>query len=202
MITYDKIEDLGMAVDMQSWPSHASPVFAELIHELKPKTIIEVGSWKGASACVMAKLGEPYGTKVLCVDHFCGDALHAIKGPQIPRDQWGYSRLFHQFLTNIKSQGLQDKIVPYPMDSTAGAVYLQHLKITAKLIYVDGDHTMHGCYNDIVNYWELLEPGGVMFIDDVLVFPEIFAATIRFCCERGIDMKTTPPFALLRKIAS
>jgi len=199
--TYDNIESLGLAVDMQSWPSAESGIFDKLIETLKPKTIIEVGSWKGVSAINMAKLGEPYGTHVHCVDTWLGAQEHFITGKdKLPRDAWGYPQLFHQFLTNVKAEGLQDRITPYPMTSVDGAAWLKHLKITAPLIYIDAGHDVTSCYNDICAYWPLLEPGGVLFGDDIEVFTSVKSAVFRFAHEREVKIGLTGAFWVARKM--
>lgn len=199
-VSYDNIESLSLPVDLQSWPSHESPVFADLINELKPKTIIEVGSWKGVSALVMAELSTPYGTHVHCVDSFLGSQEHFITGQdKLPRDAWGYPQLFHQFLTNVKDSGYADRITPHPMTSTDGAKWLKHLGITATLVYIDGDHGMNGCYNDMNAYWPLVEPGGVMFGDDINVFEGVKCAVTRFAIEREVRAGIIGPFWVIKK---
>ncbi len=40
--------------------------------------------------------------------------------------------------------------------------------ILPELIFVDGDHTYEGIYNDITNYYPLLAPGGIMLFHDYL----------------------------------
>jgi len=199
MNPYDDIESMGLAVDNQTWHSSSAPIFEELIDELKPKTIIEVGSWKGVSAMVMARLGRPYDSHVHCVDTWLGDVYHLINGDKIPRDKWGGSQLYHQFLTNVKAAGLHDQITPYPMTSSDGARYLAHKGTTAQLIYIDGSHHMEDCYQDLKNFWPLLEKGGVMFGDDHLVFSGVFAAVIRFSCEMNLNFKTQDPHWIIRK---
>lgn len=199
MNPYDNIESLGLETDFQSWPSHQSPVFKELIDELKPKNIIEVGSWKGVSAIVMAEASEEYGTHIHCVDTWLGDFLHHNGTDKLPRDQWGYPQLYHQFLTNVKARGHQDRITPYPMCSVDGARTLAKKGITAQLILIDAGHDMESCYWDERMFWGLLDSGGAMIVDDIFVFPEVMAATMRFCCEARVDLVRKDPFALLRK---
>jgi len=73
-------EDVFEGFDYQSYPSDVtgwggdSPAFAELIHEIKPSLIIEVGSWKGASAITMADAlaAEKLPGKILCIDTWLG----------------------------------------------------------------------------------------------------------------------------------
>lgn len=202
MTSYDGIEALGLQRDMQSWDSCKSPLFAKFIDETKPKNIIEVGSWKGVSACIMAELSAPYGSKIHCVDTWLGDVQHVLGKDKLPRDQWGYPQLFHQFLVNVKGAGYSERITPYPMCSVDGWRYLKHLGLRAELIYVDGGHDMETVYQDCKMYWDLLEPGGIMFLDDTLVFPTVFAGAIRFACEFNADMKTEDPFSYFRKPSS
>lgn len=200
MHSYDKIESAGLSKDMQSWESANSGIFGELITTLKPKTIIEVGSWKGVSACIMAELSAEHKTHIHCVDTWLGDAHHFISGTdKLPRDQWGYPQLYHQFLTNVKMAGYQDRITPHPMTSTDGAMWLRHKGITAQLVYIDGSHHVTDCYQDICNYWPLLDTGGVMFGDDYEVFPGVKSAVLRFVCERNMKVTLTGPFWLLTK---
>lgn len=202
MNPYENIESAGVPVDMHTWESASSPFFGEIIAEIKPKTIIEVGSWKGASAIKMAALTATMGTKIYCCDTWLGDVLHHLHdADKIPWDQWGYPRLYHQFLTNVKAAGYQDRITPIPMCSVDGSRYLKIKGVKASLIYIDAGHDMVSCYEDIKNFWEILEPGGVIFGDDHLVFASVFAAVIRFSCETGFDMKTKAPFWILRKPA-
>ena len=200
MITYNEIETMKFEMDMQSWESAQSELFSVLIHQLKPEVIIEVGSWKGVSACIMAELSAPYKTHIHCVDTWLGDAHHFISdNNKLPRDSWGYPQLFHQFLTNVKAAGYADRITPHPMSSSDGAMWLRHKKVTAKLIYIDGDHSVHGCYNDISNYWELLESGGAIFGDDFEIFDGVKSAVLRFVCERNLQVMLAKPFWIIKK---
>jgi Methyltransferase domain len=197
--TYENIEKLAMPLDLQSWPSAGSPLFQELIDQLQPLSIIEVGSWKGVSAIRMAEISRRYGTHVHCIDTWLGSFEHFVSGDKLPRDEWGYPKLFHQFLANVKASGMQEHITPYPMCSNDGARYLKRLGVTAKLIYVDGDHSHEGCYNDCVHYWPLVEDGGVMFGDDFDVFEGVKSAVIRFVMERDLKCIQHGGFWLIRK---
>lgn len=51
--------------------TESHPIFRYVISQLKPKLIIEVGTWKGASAVHMAELCKEYeidGAEIVCVD--------------------------------------------------------------------------------------------------------------------------------------
>jgi len=63
------------ALDLQGWGSR-HPLFGELIRLLKPSIIVEVGTWKGASAIQMARETKRHGSRaqIICVDTWLGSA--------------------------------------------------------------------------------------------------------------------------------
>lgn len=154
-------------VDLQGWHS-TDPIFKRLIDEVRPNRIIEVGSWKGASAIHMASLTKELGTCIYCVDTWLGGVDHMLSSLQqdrIPRKE-GYPHLYYQFLHNVKESGYGDRIFPIQNTSTNVARFLKAQAFQADLIYIDGDHTHEGCLLDIIMYFDLLREGGVMFGDD------------------------------------
>ncbi len=182
---YAGIESLGLPDDVQGWHS-THPIFAKLIDEVKPKVIVEVGSWKGASAIHMANAsnnrvswqdmtsGETVtvnnGPKIYCCDSWLGGIDHDLnfEGTSvIPRDRHGYPRLFHTFLHNVAKAGHQERIVPVVQTSVNGAKLLAAHGIKADLIYIDAGHDELSVLLDLDHYWNLiLKPGGIIFGDD------------------------------------
>lgn len=200
MSVYDGIEALNLKSDLQTFDSSTSPLFKEFVDEIKPRVIFDVGAWKGVSALIWAELGKPYGAHVHSIDTFLGSLEHFIKEPAlVPRDPWGAPILYHQFLVNVKNAGYADAITPHVMTSRDGAKWLKHLGITAQIISIDADHSPEGSYEDISNYWGLLEPGGMMVGDDALIYPGVFAAALRFSVEQNIPLITKDPFWIMRK---
>lgn len=167
-------------VDLQGWHS-TDPIFKKLINEVRPKRIIEVGSWKGASALHMASLTKELQTCIYCVDTWLGGVDHLLsEKPQdhIPKKE-GYPQLYYQFLHNVKESGFGERIFPIPASSCAAAIYLKQKGIKADLIYIDGDHTTHGCLLDIILYQDCLAEGGVMFGDD-WAWPTVRSAVTQY----------------------
>jgi hypothetical protein len=204
---YDNIEALDMPADHQTWTSGGSTVFHELISKLHPDVIVEVGSWKGVSACKMAMLAGPH-CRIYCVDTWLGgiEQLGAeVIDYSIPVDPHGYPRLYHQFLVNVKANGLETQIVPIANTSTIGARILRHNNVQAQLVYIDGSHTYADCYRDLCDYWPILAPGGTMLIDDYKSYPGVYAAVTRFTEENNLwcmfDTKDEKTFATLGKAA-
>lgn len=167
---YQGLEGYGLKVDLQGWNSRA-PIFGRLIDLLKPRTIVEVGSWKGASLAHMARLAMAHQPDVVlfAVDTWLGGFDHWVRSPgAIPR-MHGYPSLYFQFLWNMRESGLQEHVVPLPNTSANGARYLKHYGVRSKLVYIDGSHEAADVIADLVDYGDnILVPGGVMFGDDYL----------------------------------
>jgi hypothetical protein len=182
---YDGILDLNLPDDVQGWHS-THEIFAKLIAEVAPKTILECGSWKGASAIHMAKLA-PFSTLYAC-DSWLGGIDHDLNQEEetsILERERGYPLLYRQFLFNVAKAGLQKQIVPVVQTSVNAARLLRAHKITADLIYIDASHEGMDPFFDIIAYWPLLKKGGVMFGDDWGV-PDVKASVMRFLCEAKV----------------
>lgn len=70
---YEGFAFAALPCDLQGWGGD-SPAFAGLIKEVRPALVIEVGTWKGASAVSMADAAAHAGlsTKIVCVDTWLG----------------------------------------------------------------------------------------------------------------------------------
>ena len=154
------------------WGSE-SPAFAELIREIKPSLIIEVGTWKGASAIRMATLLRELGHpgKILCIDTWLGaiefweDQADAERFQQLACHH-GYPQVYYHFLANVCYAGFQDTIVPFPFHSAGAAVWLLRRQIEADMIYIDASHDHDDVYQDLNDYFAIVRQGGVLFGDD------------------------------------
>jgi hypothetical protein len=181
-------------VDLQGWHSR-SAVFVELIEELRPASIIEIGSWKGASAVFMCEVMErrEIPGAVICVDTWLGSdrAWQHAADPAFGglRQYMRFGRpveLYHQFLANVMHRGYQDRIVPFPNTSSNAARWLRREGVEAELLYLDGSHHERDVYYDLLDYWSLLKPGGVAAGDDWQpAHPGVERAVTRFASEVG-----------------
>lgn len=158
--------------DLQGWAS-TDGSFKELIEKIKPKTIVEVGTWKGASAVNMAKLALEQGIlpdelEVVCVDTFLGSVEHYTMLSTFNTENRKHGRpvIYEQFLSNIVHQDLTNVITPFPIDSGNGALALNDWKVQADLVYVDAAHDFEYVQVDFIRYANILRPGGYMLIDD------------------------------------
>lgn len=173
--------------DFQAFPSSLSFIFKELVEKHQPKRIIEVGSWKGGSIIQWATHAGP-DCIIYSVDTWLEAAsgvLSRDKGYKVPMRN-GHPMTYWTFLNNLQKAGVARQVIPIINTSTIGAQVLETHKITAPLIYIDGDHCYEQAHRDLVNYWELLEPGGSMLVDDLTVFPSVYAAVIQFTQEKRL----------------
>lgn len=168
---YDGIEASGIDY-IPGWNSYSN-AFRELIEKTRPKTIIEVGTWLGASAINMAKITKELNleTKIYCVDTWLGAEEFWTRLADTPdRDlklKNGYPTVYNDFLANVVQHNMQDTIIPIPNTSSIGYHILKHYNICADLIYIDGSHTYEDVKSDIGSYTKLLAPGGIIFGDDI-----------------------------------
>lgn len=180
------VDGLPEARDLTGWNS-THPVFAQLVAETSPLTIIEVGSWKGASAQHFADLAP--AANLYCVDTWLGGIDHYLStapADDVRRDCHGHPRLYQQFLRNFLHTPEATRIFPIIATSSDGARLLDFHEIQGGLIYIDGSHAYPDAYLDLCAYWPLLAPGGVMFGDDLRAFTAVFASVMRFLEERGL----------------
>ncbi len=118
------------------------------------KTVVELGSWAGASTRFFGFRVGKEGT-VYAVDHWLGTPGHL--GEQTD------SRLPHiyqLFLSNIRDMGLSDRIVPLRMSTEEAAKALRHIQ--ADLVYVDASRDTNQVYQDIMTWYAHLNEDGVM----------------------------------------
>ena len=184
--------------DVQTWGGNKE-IFGVLVDQVRPRLVVEVGSWKGGSAISMASrirnLDLP--GQVLCVDTWLGSLEHwTAKGDQERRNYYeslrldhGYPQLYYQFIVNIINAGLEDYVVPFPTTSQTAAKWLKAKSIQADLIYIDAGHDEDDVYADLTSYYELLTLDGVLFGDD-WQWAGVELAVKRFADERGLTWIT------------
>jgi len=159
-----------LPLDLQGWNSN-DDAFESLILKTKPSTIIEVGSWKGASAINMAQICSKHkvNAQIFCVDTWLGAVEFWTSLANTPDRNLllknGYPQIYYQFISNVVHTNTQDYIIPLPMTSVIACKVLEFHNIKADLIYIDGSHEYEDVLADINNYTKLLNSGGIIFGD-------------------------------------
>lgn len=149
------------------------PVFRTILERIRPHLIIEVGTWLGGSAIHMASLMKEFTIpgEIVCVDTWLGSPDLILNPDSIGNYgmldiQYGYPRIYFQFLANVCYAGYQNTITPFPQTSTNAAVWFKTLNVQADLIYLDGAHGYEAVKLDIDHYWPLVRESGVLLGDD------------------------------------
>ena len=204
---YGGIDWQAIPEDRQGWASH-HPCFAELIAELRPSLVIEVGTWKGASLLEMARAVRELElpTQFICVDTWLGSNAELWLQHQLRAElklEAGYPQLFLTFLRNLQAAGLLDRVFPMPMTSVTAAQILRRWRLQADLIYIDAGHTELEVTHDLEAFRHLLRPGGVLLGDDFLPqWPGVVSAAQAFGRRHGLTLEQREEKFLFRKPAA
>lgn len=132
----------------------AQKMLKEMIVELAPRTIFEIGSFKGMSAYFMAR--EAPEATIYCIDHWQGSAEHKTMGIDC-------FNLYETFIVNLWEY--RDRIKPVKESSCFGLFLLSGYKIKPDFIYIDGSHDFINVFNDIFTSL-ILFPGQDICGDD------------------------------------
>uniref|UniRef100_A0ACD5XU19 Uncharacterized protein n=1 Tax=Avena sativa TaxID=4498 RepID=A0ACD5XU19_AVESA len=152
----------------RGWGSTGA-VFADLIEEVRPDTIVELGAFLGASALHMAAVARNLSLSpaILCVDDFRGwPAFRGRFRRDVPAQRHGDALLLPQFMANVVAAGAADRVLPLPFSTASTLAALCRWGVYADLIEVDAGHDFHSAWADINLAWAVLRPGGVMFGHD------------------------------------
>lgn len=174
------------------------PLYEMLIIQTKPKIIIELGSWLGASAIAMAQIIKKNNldTTIICIDTWLGSSefigLHESDASRSLMSAYGYPNVYYQFLSNVLHNQVSDIIVPFPNTFQHACDWLLTKDIEAQLIYSDGDNAIASVFNDLTYAWPLLSINGIVFGDDLnhMGWPGIKMGLNEFCLDYNVRYKT------------
>ncbi|GJM99271.1 hypothetical protein PR202_ga16358 [Eleusine coracana subsp. coracana] len=155
----------------RGWGSTGA-VFAELMASVRPRTVVELGAFLGASALHMAAVARNLSLSppptILCVDDFRG--WPGFRGDRFRRDvpaqRHGDAMLLPQFMANVVAAGEEGRVLPVPFSTASALRAMCEWGVRADLVEVDAGHDFHSAWADINLAWAVLRPGGVMFGHD------------------------------------
>lgn len=154
------------ATKVKGWGSYGA-VFEHLVQKVKPKVIIEVGTFLGASSLHVAELTRQLGlnSQILCIDDFRG-------WPGF-RDRFRYVNmingdvlLLYQFMQNVIHKNATESVLPMPFSSGSALAKLCEWGVFGDLIEIDAGHDFNSAWADINRAYRILRPGGVIFGHD------------------------------------
>jgi hypothetical protein len=151
-----------------AWEGEAFINFEEVIRELRPKLVVEIGTWIGASAMWMIQAAlrlQHFDMEIVCIDTFLGSVEHLGEVSTFRRKN-GRPIIYEQFLSNIIHQEYQNMVTPFPIDSHNGMLFLEKMNVQPDLIYVDGAHDYASVCHDLIASASILKNGGWILGDD------------------------------------
>lgn len=178
-----------------TYPASISPsqgsFLRSLVNNVAPKNIVEIGCFTGVStiwlASALEELGEP--AIVHSVDLFV-DIL-----PILPHLCGYLTNPFEYAQKSVENAQLSHRVKFYKNNSREiGEKIYEILDEPIDFLFIDGDHTIEGCYNDFILYYPHVADGGYIILHDI--YPE-------YCDWNGprylIDkfIKKSPYFELL-----
>lgn len=201
---FNDFDPTGWVDLTDEWDSHHH-WFDACVAEIRPRVVVEVGSFLGASSRHFAAAleRERVDGVVVCVDTWLGEQVlwNNARWRPVLRITHGRPEYYMVWMANALAAGLEEYLCPLPMPSPNAARYLKSRGVAAELIYIDGSHDQGDVYHDLALYWELvLRPGGVMLIDDYShQYPGLMADVDRFVSERHLERLTDGLKVRLRK---
>lgn len=149
-----------------NWFGVSRSNWASLLPKIRPRKILEIGSYEGASTCfVIDTLAQSMPLEIHCVDTWQGGIEH--KGEEMCSVE---ERFIHN--TDIAIKRAANK-VSLEIHKGMSDVELSKLLASGKrnyfdLVYVDGSHQAPDVICDAILGFRLLRVGGVIIFDDYL----------------------------------
>lgn len=142
--------------NLHGWNSDV-PVLKNIIDEIKPSTIIEVGTWLGRSAVNMTKYAKEYNKNVLClcIDTYLASNESLWSEKYVDNLNQKFDYIYKQFCINVSNENMLDNIIPFPSTTSTAAELLKKEGVTAEVIYIDAGHRYRDVYADLEDYWDI-----------------------------------------------
>jgi predicted O-methyltransferase YrrM len=154
-------EVFSAITDVQGWMTRdqAERLWAAASRLAAPARIVEIGSYQGRSAIILASASEP-GVEVIAIDPHGGND----RGPQQIDGEFEDGQRDHEaFIANLTREGVRDRIrhVRKPSQNATDDVPGE-----LEVVYIDGAHRYEPAKADIVRWGAKVKPGGTLLIHD------------------------------------
>jgi hypothetical protein len=125
----------------------------------RPSKIVEIGSYRGRSAIVLARAAAP-GIEVVAIDPHAGND----RGPQQLRGTGAEGEADHRaFLDNLDRAGVAGAVRHVRQPSQDALVAVDG---DVALLYIDGAHRYRPARDDLARWGARVSPGGTMLVHD------------------------------------
>ena len=202
---FSELDTSSHAVDLQGW---VNPGFDDALTRASEHlaaqaadagvTVVEVGSWKGASTCRIAERLKALGreaTTLVAVDTWLGapefytwGLEDPARGASLAPDR-GYPTVFYTFTKNVKALGHADVVAPFPMSSHQAAAVLGHHGLSADALYLDASHEYEAVLQDLQHWFPIVRAGGMLWGDDYSDWPGVRRAVDEFAALHDLPVE-------------
>jgi SAM-dependent methyltransferase len=159
-------DPMGLPESLKDLEALSTLVEQEGIRLGRKPVVVEIGTWAGRSAIVMAE----HAQAVHCIDHWMGNP-HDCLGPIA--EKIGKQKAFLTFCRNCGDL-LFEKIFPYYGDSLEWA---RMWRLEADIVFVDASHEHESVRRDILAWKPHVRPGGILCGHDFCrLFPGVVQA--------------------------
>jgi predicted O-methyltransferase YrrM len=185
--TFGRTDDLA---DLpQGWFNHGEQVM-RLIEHTRPKVVVELGTWLGASAIAMARSVQRWGGTVTCIDTWAGemDEDAVSLGGKTPLMLVSCARAMVE-----AGVGANVRLIP-ALTQHAAWSWTQPIDF----LYVDAGHSYEAVKADLDAWAPFVKPGGLIAGDDYdhPRYPGVKRAWDEFEQAHGLDLmryQSDPP---------
>lgn len=137
-------------------------------------TIVEIGSYRGRSAIVLARAAD-FGVAVVAIDPHAGND----RGPRKIRGTAAEGEADNAaFLANLRAAGVAERVRPVRRPSREA---LGEVEGEVELLYVDGAHRYGLARADLVLWGGRVSPGGSLLVHDAFSSVGVTLALLRGC---------------------
>lgn len=196
---YDNFTPLTQ--DLSGWGGD-DEIFDKLVTQLKPKNVIELGSWKGQSSISIGKSlvkNNLHDSKLYCIDTWLGAFEFWTYLAHTPERDLkllhGFPQIYYQFISNVIHNNLQNYIIPVPNTTITGLKILKYRNVKPELIYIDASHETEDVYQDLKFSKEMIDKG-IIFGDDI-DWASVKKAVDQFCTDHHINYRTEGRFWII-----
>jgi|GEM_PF-2291838 len=152
---------------IEGWLYEGEPeLLWEMATQSREGQILEIGSWMGKSACILAGACREFApeTRLFCVDPFSmsGTARDLVFYREIFSREM--TSTFEKFCANAERLEFRDFVIPV---ATLSGQALPFFKTTLRLAFIDGAHDYLNAKRDAELVLPLIQKGGFIAFHDV-----------------------------------
>jgi len=159
---------LADVLALEGWCSPQKAVLLySLVREYKPAKVVEIGIYGGRSIVpIAAALKDNGAGEVWGIETWSGSAATSYR-TGIANDFWwmniDFTKIKGDFLEFVLRHRLHDtiRVVEAPSDRCGG------LFDRIDMLHIDGNHSMYGAAQDVVNFVSKVPSGGIVVYDDI-----------------------------------